>query len=205
MSQIVLYFLHNTSVFSFHIDVVLTLFFMAYASQITRLMGLIWGPPGSFRPQMGAMLAPWTLLSGMLWCISIHWDLPLRVHEVQHFFLSCLWISSHFNRALFSQTGIGKLSLWNTIRNILSLFTTFEIVLCLFHYNDFIMGEIVSQITSLTIVYSIVYSDADQRKHQSSASPGNGEFPAQMTSYAENVSICWRHHVAEFCVILSKA
>ena len=32
------------------------------------------------------------------------------------------------------------------------------------------MGAIVSQITSLTIVYSIVYSDADQRKHQSSAS-----------------------------------
>ena len=27
-----------------------------------------------------------------------------------------------------------------------------------------------SQITSLTVVYSIVYSDADQRKHQSSAS-----------------------------------
>ena len=32
------------------------------------------------------------------------------------------------------------------------------------------MGAIVSQITSLTIVYSTVYSDADQRKHQSSAS-----------------------------------
>ena len=32
------------------------------------------------------------------------------------------------------------------------------------------MGPIASQITSLTIVYSIVYSDADQRKHQSSAS-----------------------------------
>ena len=32
------------------------------------------------------------------------------------------------------------------------------------------MGAIASQITSLTIVYSIVYSDADQRKHQSSAS-----------------------------------
>ena len=31
------------------------------------------------------------------------------------------------------------------------------------------MGAIASQITSLTIVYSIVYSDADQRKHQSSA------------------------------------
>ena len=32
------------------------------------------------------------------------------------------------------------------------------------------MGAIASQISSLTIVYSTVYSDADQRKHQSSAS-----------------------------------
>ena len=37
------------------------------------------------------------------------------------------------------------------------------------HYNDAIMSLITSQITSLTIVYSIVFSDADQRKHQSSA------------------------------------
>ena len=38
------------------------------------------------------------------------------------------------------------------------------------HYSDVIMGTIASQITSLTIVHSTVYSDADQRKHQSSAS-----------------------------------
>ena len=38
------------------------------------------------------------------------------------------------------------------------------------HYNDVIMGTIASQVISLTIVYSTVYSDADQRKHQSSAS-----------------------------------
>ena len=38
------------------------------------------------------------------------------------------------------------------------------------HYCDVIMGGVASQITSLTIVYSSVYSDADQRKHQSSAS-----------------------------------
>ena len=38
------------------------------------------------------------------------------------------------------------------------------------HYDDVIMGAIASLITSLTIVYSTVYSDADQRKHQSSAS-----------------------------------
>ena len=61
------------------------------------------------------------------------------------------------------------------------------------------MGTMASQITSLTIVYSTVYSDADQRKHQSSASLAfvsvPGEFPAQMASDAENVSIRWRHHV----------
>ena len=38
------------------------------------------------------------------------------------------------------------------------------------YYYDVIMCAIVSQITSLTIVYSNVYSAADQRKHQSSAS-----------------------------------
>ena len=35
------------------------------------------------------------------------------------------------------------------------------------HYNDTIMGTMASQITSLTIVYSTVYSRADRRKHQS--------------------------------------
>ena len=66
------------------------------------------------------------------------------------------------------------------------------------HYSD-IMDTISSQITSLTIVYSTVYSDADQRKHQSSAPLafvcGTGEFPTQIASNAENVSIWWRHHV----------
>ena len=38
------------------------------------------------------------------------------------------------------------------------------------HYDDVIMAPMASQITSLTIVYSTVYSGADQRKHQSSAS-----------------------------------
>ena len=78
--------------------------------------------------------------------------------------------------------------------------TVYWVIIRHCHYNDVIMGTIVSQITSLTIVYSTVYSDADQRKHQSSVllaicvgnSPGTGEFPAQMASNAENVSIWWR-------------
>ena len=63
------------------------------------------------------------------------------------------------------------------------------------------MGAIASQITSLTTVYSIVYSDADKKKtsklrvtgHCAGNSPGTSEFPAQMASNAENVSIWWRH------------
>ena len=38
------------------------------------------------------------------------------------------------------------------------------------HYHDVIMDAMASQITRLTIVYSIVYSGADQGKHQSPAS-----------------------------------
>ena len=64
------------------------------------------------------------------------------------------------------------------------------------------MSAIASHITSLTIAYSIVYSDADQRKHQSSASlafvrgihRGSVNSPHKMASCAENVSIWWRHH-----------
>ena len=37
-------------------------------------------------------------------------------------------------------------------------------------YSDIIMGAMASQITSLTIVYSTLYSGTDQRKYQSSAS-----------------------------------
>ena len=40
----------------------------------------------------------------------------------------------------------------------------------IYHYTDVIMTTIASQITSLMVVYSIVYSEADQSKHQSSAS-----------------------------------
>ena len=39
-----------------------------------------------------------------------------------------------------------------------------------FHYNDVIMSVMVSQFTGLTIVYLSIYSEADLRKHQSSAS-----------------------------------
>ena len=80
------------------------------------------------------------------------------------------------------------------------------------HYRDFIMGMLASQITSLTIVYSTVYSDADQRKHQAPRHwPLWGEFTGDRwiprrngqirgkcfhlmtSSCAESIFMSWRH------------
>ena len=37
-------------------------------SQIAKFMRPTWGPPGSCRSQMGPILVPWTLLSGVISC-----------------------------------------------------------------------------------------------------------------------------------------
>ena len=42
--------------------------------------------------------------------------------------------------------------------------------ICVHHYSDVIMSTIASQITGVSMVYSAVFSGADERKHQSSAS-----------------------------------
>ena len=70
------------------------------------------------------------------------------------------------------------------------------------HYCDVTMTMMASQITSLTVVYLIVYSDADQRKHQSAALlafvrgihrwPVNSRHKGPVTR--KNVSIWWRRH-----------
>ena len=77
------------------------------------------------------------------------------------------------------------------------------------HYDDIIMTTVSSQITSLAVVYSIVYSGADERKHQTPRHwplcgefTGTGEFPAQRASNAENVPIWWRHHDYNITVML---
>ena len=61
------------------------------------------------------------------------------------------------------------------------------------------MGSMASQITSVTIVYSTVYSGADENQFRVTGfSEANslvaGEFPSQRSSNTENVSIWWRHH-----------
>ena len=70
------------------------------------------------------------------------------------------------------------------------------------HYNDVIMGTIASQITSLA---DCLLNRLFRRRSKKTSKlrvtglcagnpPVTGEFPSQMASYAENVSIWWRHH-----------
>ena len=69
---------------------------------------------------------------------------------------------------------------WSQVINNVACIVYYRQVICyvayilccskVIHYYDVIMSSIASQITSLTIVYSTVYSDAEQRKHQRSAS-----------------------------------
>ena len=70
------------------------------------------------------------------------------------------------------------------------------------HYSDVIMRAMASQVTSLTIVYSTVYSGGRSNKTSKLRvtglcevnSPVTGEFTTQRASNAANVSIWWRHH-----------
>ena len=72
------------------------------------------------------------------------------------------------------------------------------------YYSDVIMGAMASHITSLSIVYSTVYSSADERKHQSSTSltlvwgihwwlgnsPHKGPVTQKMFSFDEVIMKC---------------
>ena len=76
-----------------------------------------------------------------------------------------------------------------------------SIMLITLNYCDVVISAIASRITAVSVVGSSVCSDADQRKHQSSASlaflrgihrsPVNSPHKGTVT---ENVSIWWRHH-----------
>ena len=85
------------------IDFSVGLFLCCKSTQIARFMWPPWGPPGSCRPQMGPMLAPWILLSGYLvdvdeLCsyLSDVTTINLQWHLKQHCSntcLICLWYS----------------------------------------------------------------------------------------------------------------
>ena len=79
------------------------------------------------------------------------------------------------------------------------------------HYNDVIMTAMASDITSIMIVYSTVYSMLRSKKTSKlrvtglceGNSPVTGEFPIQRVSNAENVSIWWRYRVLILRILVS--
>ena len=94
------------------------------------------------------ILFPWRLIGRGLWGFSSRWLTQLDgIHSCRFESLRCPQISRQVAAATH----------WNG---------HFEAS----HYIDVIMTTMASQITGLTIVYSTVYLDADQSKHQSSAS-----------------------------------
>ena len=82
-----------------------------------------------------------------LMSLGIHVSLPWFHNAFLHT-LSCMWYLNKYNSALLSKE-----------MHTLSI-----------HFGDVIISVMASQITSLTVVYSTVYSGTYRRKHQSSAS-----------------------------------
>ena len=123
------------------------------SSLIARFMGPTWGPSGTDRTQVGPMLAPWILLSG-IFTFAIMDNLRRRAPG---FATALRW--RHNDHA-----GVSNHQPHGCLLNRL------------FRRK--------SKKTSKLRVTGLCAGN----------SPGTGEFPAQMASYAENVSIWWRHH-----------
>ena len=85
------------------------------------------------------------------WSLTVHNTETLRTKELCRF-----WNYSHEFHGFEKLRKSGDTQIGTTALGL--------------HYGDVIMSTGASQITSLTIVYSTVYSDADQRKYQSPAS-----------------------------------
>ena len=74
------------------------------------------------------------------------------------------------------------------------------------------MGAMASQTTRITIVYSTVIQAQIEENIKlrvtglyAGNSPVTGEFPAQMASNAENVSIWWSHHIHVVCQLCCRS
>ena len=88
-----------------------------------------------------------------------------------------------------------------------------EIKLHCSHYSGVIMGAMASKITTLMIVYSTVYSVADQSEHQSPASLAFvcGEFPVNSPHkwpvtrkcFHLSTSSCWWHGTIVYLIVFS--
>ena len=149
-------------------------------------------------PRSSPILLAWSFhQTRITWCMDTR-----RTHDS---IIPSLWRQNDVGTTWLRHYGVMCPLGWGPVRKICvyniapTVPFSQEIV---WHYGDVIMGAMASQITSLTIVYSTVYSGADQRKHQSSASLAFGRgirrwsvnSPHKGPVTRKIVSIWWRHH-----------
>ena len=107
--------------------------------------------PGGQKPVLSMSLDRIITVQTLLWFITRD---PLRPEGIVVPCVVCSSIRTCYPYTLFNGLDLVPLSKHK----------------CWLYYDDVIMTTKASQITSLTVVYSIVYSGVDQRKHQNSAS-----------------------------------
>ena len=107
----------------------------------------------------------------------VHYDVTVMITEPWYVIYNALiFLTRGVSLLKYFFLNIKRLHIWESERIVLTSNLKYPhgdnlvLIGCVVHYNDAVMTMMASQITSLTIVYSSVCSDADQRKHQSSAS-----------------------------------
>ena len=172
-------------------------------SLITRFMWPTWGPPGSCRPQVGPMLATWTLLSGIL----VHQYMPynmLMVYVVLCFVvviisyieIYCKYLLIH----LLQDCIIASLALGNYVictspwwRHQME---TFSALLALCAWNSPVTGEFPSQ---RPVTWSFdVFFDLGQNKRLSKQSWG-WWFEMPSCSLLSHCNAHWNNHQEYAC------
>ena len=134
---------------------------------ITHYSDFTCGASGFFKSKAIGPFARhhWNYLGGPIDAMASSWTLTTRQICVYN---SGLWTK-------IPSITVHDVSIWSVcIKSILTLiiFMEYPYAFSMFscHYIDVIMTTVASQITSLTIIYSTVQSDTDQKKHQSSTS-----------------------------------
>ena len=130
-------------------------------------------------------------------------------------YLQSLWWRK-LDTAFQYESGPAQCNIWQLNCTLHSKAYIEEITFCwwvgndMLHYIDVIMTTVASRITSLAVVYSIIYQTQMKKnikalRHWSLCGEftGTGEFPAQRASNAENVSIWWSHHALLPCQVTS--
>ena len=114
-------------------------------------------------------LTPLTLLSGDLWCgnrAKLYYGNDKSLHQPGRMLVSFGIIVVSYLSTLFVASWYIYASVEQHLDNGLSTICHLTVI----HYGDIIMSAMASQIANVSIVCRIVCSDAEQRKHGSSAS-----------------------------------